>query len=62
MRITVIELLIAGAAFTSLCVLVLALWWSEQIRLRDRRRHEAEEHEMARRVAQSCAEQRASAR
>ncbi|HNP80159.1 MAG TPA: hypothetical protein PKN47_01750 [Nitrospira sp.] len=62
MRITLLELLIAGAAIGALCLLVLALWWSEQNRQRALRRQEAEEIEMERHIAQHCAEQKASTR
>jgi len=62
MRITVPELLIAASAIGALCVLLLALWWSEQNRQRDQRRRQAEEIETERAIAQHCAEQKASAR
>lgn len=62
MRITLLELLIASAAIGSLCLLALALWWSEQNRQRDLRRQQAQEIDTERAFAQQCAEQKASAR
>lgn len=62
MRITLVELLIAGAAIGSLCLLMLALWWSDQNRQRDQRRRQAEDIEMETVIAQQCAEQKAHAR
>jgi len=62
MRITLVELLIAGTAIGSLCLLALALWWSDQNRQRDLRRQQARELDQERAIAQHCAEQTAHAR
>lgn len=62
MRITLPELLIAASAIGALCVLALALWWSDQNRQRDQRRRQVEEIETERIIAQHCAEQEAGAR
>lgn len=62
MRITLPELFIAGAAIGSLCLLVLALWWSEHNRQREALRRTDEDNALATHVEQQCRELKASAR